>query len=124
MRDRLLTLLLVPVLVFPLVVIAAGGDLELVWQELKAFARVPLVVSVYAQLPSPTATVGASPTATILASPTATFSPSPGLTPGPGAPAAPTPLFTRWGYISASIILALVALWSFSRRAPDSNTGG
>ena len=110
MRDKLMTVLLVPVLVFPIVVIAAGGDLDLVWQEFKAFARVPLVVTVYAQAPSPTATLMASPTATF------TFGPSSGVTPGPGQPAMPTPLLTRWGYISVSIILALIALWSFSGR--------
>jgi len=118
MRDKLMTVLLVPVLVFPIVVIAAGGDLELVWQEFKAFARVPLVVTVYAQAPSPT--VMPSPAATF------TFGPSSGVTPGPGQPAMPTPLLTRWGYISASIILALIALWSLSgrRQRARSNTDG
>jgi len=106
------------VLVFPIVVIAAGGDLELVWQEFKAFARVPLVVTVYAQGPSPSTTVGPSPGVTV--------GPSPGVTPVFPEPAMPTPLLTRWGYMSASIVLALIALWSFMgrRRGTRSKTSG
>jgi len=97
MREKLLTILLVPVIVFPIVVIAAGGDLELVWREFKAFSQVPLVLTVQAQLTSPP--VGPSPWVR------------------PGAPGGgPVPVLTRWGYISASIVLALIALWSLARK--------
>jgi hypothetical protein len=133
MREKLITILMVPVLVFPIVVIAAGGDLGLIWQEFKAFSQVPLVVTVYAQMASPTATIGPSPTITVGPSPTLTFGPSPTLTVGPGGPSptvtpfpgvgtAPAPLLTRWGYISASIVLALVALWSLSRGTSGSRS--
>jgi hypothetical protein len=98
MRDKALTALLVPVLVFPLVVSAAGGDLELIWQEFKAFSGAPLVMTVYAGVASPTVT------------------PSGMVTPIP-ADAAPVPLLTRWAMISASIVLALVALWAMNRRS-------
>jgi hypothetical protein len=98
MRDKIVIALLIPVLVFPLVVIAAGGDLDLIWQEFKSFSRAPLVMTVYAGQASPTMT------------------PSGGVTPGPGAPAAPAPLLSRWAMISASIVLALVALWAMNRR--------
>lgn len=111
MRDRLVIVLLVPVLIFPLVVIAAGGDLDLIWQECKSFSHAPLVVAVYAGQASPTVT----------ASPSVTIGPSPGvtLTPGPGAPIAPAPLLARWAMISASIVLALVALWAMNRRITE-----
>lgn len=112
MREKLITALLVPVLVFPIVVIAAGGDLGLIWQEFKAFSQVPLVVSVYAQVPSPT--VGPSPTVTV--------GTSPPVTPVPGSGTAPAPLLTRWGYISASIVLALIALWSLTRARSGSRS--
>jgi hypothetical protein len=117
MRDRVVIALLIPVLIFPLVVIAAGGDLDLVWQEIKAFSRAPLVVAVYAQNGSPGMTP--SPGVTMGPSPGVTMGPSPGvtLTPGPGG-AAPAPLLTRWAMISASIILALIALWAINRRLP------
>jgi hypothetical protein len=118
-RDKAIIALLVPILVFPLVVIGAGGDLELVVQELRAFSRFPLTVAVYAQNgPSPTMTMSASPTVTMGPSPTVTLGPSPGvtLTPGVGAPVAAAPLLTRWAMISASIVLALVALWAINRR--------
>lgn len=103
MRDKVVTALLVPVLVFPLVVIAAGGDLELVWQEFKAFSGAPLVMKVYAGQASPTVT------------PTGTVTPSGTVTPGPGGATA-APLLTRWAMISASIVLALIALWAINRR--------
>lgn len=103
-RDKLLIALLVPVLVFPVVVIAAGGDLDLIWQELHSFARGPLVMTAYAGQVSPTMTA------------------SPGMmTPGPGG-VAQAPLLTRWAMISASIILALVALWAINRRLDGDHT--
>jgi len=118
MREKVMAVLLVPVLIFPIVVIAAGGDLGIVWQEFRAFSQVPLVVTVYAQAASPTATVTASPTTS------STMGPTPGvtMTPIPGAPTAETPVLTRWGYISASIVLALIALWSLSRGGPASRS--
>lgn len=100
MRDKVVIALLIPVLVFPLVVIAAGGDLDLIWQEFKSFTRAPLLVTAYAGQASPTMT----------ASPSMTF------TPGPGGPVAQAPLLTRWAMISASIVLALIALWAINRR--------
>lgn len=108
MRDKLLSLLAVPILVFPLLVIAAGGDLEVIRQELKAFSSGVLVASVQAGTASPTATVGPSPMVTIGPSPTVTFLPGPA-TPTPGAAVAP--MLTRWGIISASIVLALIGLF-------------
>jgi hypothetical protein len=128
--------LLVPVLVFPIVVIAAGGDLDLILQEINAVRRVPLRVAVYAQQqlgPSPTVTftmgpAGPSPTVTFTMgpggpSPTVTFtmgpagrSPTATLRPGSAGPPAGAPLLTRWGMISASIILALIALRAINRR--------
>ena len=107
-RERFLTALMVPVLVLPLLVIAAGGDLDILWHEAITLAGEPIVLTVYAQGPS--RTVGPSPTATILRSPTATR------TVGPHE----APLLTRWGYISASIILALIAAWSLAERAARS----
>jgi hypothetical protein len=103
MRDKAVTALLIPVLVLPLVVIAAGGDLELIWQEFKSFSRAPLMMTVYAGQASPP--VNGSPTVT----------PSGPVTPGPGGAAA-APLLSRWAMISASIVLALVALWAINRR--------
>ena len=108
-RERLLTALMVPVLVLPLLVIAAGGDLDILWHEARTLAGQPIVLTVYAQIPS--ATVGPSPTATILQSPTATRTLVCHCT---------TPVLTRWGYISASIILALIAAWSLAERAARS----
>ena len=104
-RERFLTALMVPVLVLPLLVIAAGGDLDILWNEARTLVGQPIVLTVYAQVASPT--VGPSPTATIMRSPTATR------TVGPPHEA---PLLTRWGYISASIILALIAAWSLAGR--------
>jgi hypothetical protein len=69
MRDRLYVALLVPVLVLPLVVIAAGGDLELLRQELRSLANGPLVITVYAQVVSPTVTVTTTPTGTVTMTP-------------------------------------------------------
>jgi hypothetical protein len=105
-RERFLTVLMVPVLVLPLLVIAAGGDLGILWREVRAFAGAPIVLMVQAQVASPT--VGPSPTVTMLASPT--------MTRGPGAPHE-APVLARWGYISASIVLALIAAWSIAERA-------
>jgi hypothetical protein len=107
-RERFLTALMVPVLVLPLLVIAAGGDLDILWHEARTFAGSPIVLMVHAQIGSPP--VGPSPTATILPSPTVTRGPV-------GGPPREAPLLTRWGYISASIILALVAAWSLAGRA-------
>jgi hypothetical protein len=109
-RERLLTALMVPVLVLPLLVIAAGGDLDILWHEARTLAGQPIVLTVYAQLPS--ATVGPSPTVTVLQTPTRTV--------GTGVPLHETPVLTRWGYISASIILALIAAWSLAERAARS----
>lgn len=109
-RERFLTAFMVPVLVLPLLVIAAGGDLDILWHEARTLAGQPIVLTVYAQLPS--ATVGPSATATILRSPTATRT--------VGVPLHETPVLTRWGYISASIILALIAAWSMAERAARS----
>src|SRR5262245_438450 len=111
MRDAVRVILLIPVLVFPLVVIASGGDLELLWRELRALADSGLVVTAQAGLePSPTATMSPSPTFTAGPSPTLTIGPSPTVTLGidvtPGI--APVPALTRWGTIFASIILALI----------------
>ena len=126
MRQKLIVLLLVPVVLLPVVVITAGGDLEVVWQELQAFWRLPLEVALYAQQPSPTATFGASPTVTFPPSPTLTFPPSPTLTFGPSPtpfdPRRAAPLLTRWATMSLSIVLALVALWFLSRPNKDSHT--
>jgi hypothetical protein len=105
-RERLLTVLMVPVLVLPLLVIAAGGDLDVLWREASTLVGSPIVLMVQAQIASPT--VGPSPTVTVL--------PSPTMTRGPGAPHE-APTLTRWGYISASIILALIAAWSLAERA-------
>jgi hypothetical protein len=107
-RERLLTILMVPVLVLPLLVIAAGGDLDILWHEASTFTTSPIVLTVYAQIASPT--VGPSPTATILMTPTTTRSPV-------GGRPHEAPLLTRWGYISGSIILALIAAWSLAGRA-------
>jgi hypothetical protein len=115
--------LLVPVLVCPIVVIAAGGDLDLILQEINAVRRVPLRVAVYAQQqlgPSPTVTftmgpAGPSPTVTFTMGP-AGRSPTATLRPGSAGPPAGAPLLTRWGMISASIILALIALRAINRR--------
>jgi hypothetical protein len=116
-RERFLTALMVPVLVLPLLVIAAGGDLDILWHEAITLAGEPIVLTVYAQLPS--RTVGPSPTMTIPMgpSPTMTVPMSPTATRGPLGGPAPAPLLTRWGYISASIILALIAAWSIAERA-------
>jgi len=125
MREKLITLLLVPVLVLPVVIITAGGDLEVVWQELQAFSRLPLAVTLYAQQPSPTATLRPSPTVTFPPSPTVTFRPSPTVTFGPGpTPRDPrsVPVLTRWATMSLSIILALLALWFLSRSNKRSDT--
>jgi hypothetical protein len=91
MRERLLTVLLVPILVLPIMVIAAGGDLELLWHEVQALSGVPVLMTVYAQ------TGG-----------------SPAVTPTPAVRGTPT--LTRWGTISAAIILALLALWVLNER--------
>ena len=105
MLEKLLTILLVPIIVFPIVVSAAGGDLELVWREFKAFSQAPLIISVQAQVSPP---VGPSPP----------VRPSPWVRPGaPGG--GPVPVLTRWGYISASIVLALIALWSLARKPSE-----
>ena len=112
-RERLLTILMVPVLVLPLLVIAAGGDLDILWHEASTFMASPMVLTVYAAGgggPSPTATILPSPTATILMTPTTTRSPL-------GGRPHEAPLLTRWGYISGSIILALIAAWSLAGRA-------
>jgi hypothetical protein len=98
---------MVPVLVLPLLVIAAGGDLDILWHEASTFVGSPIVLMVQAQIASPT--VGPSPTVTII--------PSPTMTRGPGAGPAQVPTLTRWGYISASIVLALIAAWSLAERA-------
>lgn len=114
-RERFLTALMVPVLVLPLLVIGAGGDLDILWHEAITLAGQPIVLTVYAQLPS--RTVGPSPTLTVpMPSPSMTIPMSPTATRGP----APAPLLTRWGYISASIILALIAAWSIAERATRS----
>ena len=56
MRDRLLALLLVPVILFPILVIARGGDLDIVWREIAHITDQALVVRVYAGIGSPTIT--------------------------------------------------------------------
>ena len=116
-RERFLTALMVPVLVLPVLVIAAGGDLDILWHEARTLAGQPIVLTVYAQIAS--RTVGPSPTMTIPMgpSPTMTVPTSPTATRGPFGGPAQAPLLTRWGYISASIILALIAAWSIAERA-------
>lgn len=123
-RERLLTVLMVPVLLLPVLVIGAGGDLDLLWHEVRALTRQPIVVTVYALAVSPTVTMP-SPTVT-MPSPTVTMpSPTVTLPPGTAGPGTgnfsgdvyPAPLLTRWGYISASIILALLAFWALADRA-------
>lgn len=126
-RERLLTVLMVPVLLLPVLVIAAGGDVDILWNEIRALTREPVVVTVYAQLaPSPTVAM-ASPTVMMtplmsptvaMGSPTVTFPPPTGA-PGTGnftGDVYEAPLLTRWGYISASIILALLGFWVLSDR--------
>jgi hypothetical protein len=146
MRDRLSIALLVPVFVLPLVVIGAGGDLELLWQELRSLTG-PIVLTVQAQA-SPAVTATMTPSGGINMTPTMTpsgginmtptMTPSggigftPTMTPSGGigftptsTPSggitpvfqpAPAPVLSRWGMISGSIILALIALWALNRR--------
>lgn len=97
MRDRLLVLFLVPVILFPILVIASGGDLDIVWRELAHIADQALVVRVYAGIGSPIIT------------------PSGPVIPDP-VPAG-APVLTNWGIISASIILALIALFAMRANA-------
>lgn len=101
MRDRLLVLLLVPVILFPIVVIASGGDLEVVLREVSQIADQALVVRVYAGVGSPPV----MPSGPVIPMP---------LTAG-------APVLTNWGIISASIVLALIAL--FAIRATTSHAG-
>ena len=101
MRDQLLVLLLVPVILFPILVIASGGDLEIVWRELSHIADQAFVVRVYAGIGSPP------------------VMPSGPVMPGEPLPAG-APVLTNWGIISASIILALIAL--FAIRAQTGRT--
>ena len=49
MRDKLTVLLVVPALVLPLIIIAAGGDLDIVRREIDALRRVPFPIAVFAQ---------------------------------------------------------------------------
>ena len=125
-RERLLTALMVPVLVLPLLVIAAGGDLDILWHEATVLVSQPIVVTVYAQIVSPTVVMGPSPTVVMsptipsIPSGTVMMSPSPGGTNGPGGGAGPgsreAPLLSRWGYISASVLLALIGSWFLAGR--------
>jgi hypothetical protein len=98
MRDRLLVVLLVPVILLPILVIASGGDVEMIWRELWQIADHTFVVRVYAGVGSPP------------------VMPSGPVMPGTPLPAG-APVLTNWSIISASIILALIALFSIRARA-------
>lgn len=103
MRDRLMILLLVPLLLFPIVVISSGGDLEIVWSELSHLLEHGFVARVYAQAGSPPV----MPTGPVMPS-------------GPVIPAAPlpagAPVLTNWGMISAAILLAVIGLFAMRSR--------
>lgn len=93
MRNRLLTVLMVPFVVLPVVVIAAGGDLELLRHEIGVLLRLPIPMTVYAQIGVPSGGTMPSPPV------------------GPIIPIAPVPTVSHWGVITLSILVALVALW-------------
>lgn len=106
MRDKLMILLMVPALILPVVIIAAGGDLEVVRREVIALTRVPVVLTVYAQNGSPST----MPSGEVM--PSGPVIPSgPVVMPPLIDPTTAAPTLTRWATISLSILLGLIAIW-------------
>jgi len=91
-------------LVLPLIVIAAGGDLDIVLREVNALRQLPLPIAVYAQN-------GSGPIG-----PSGEVTPSGSVIVFDATRAAPT--LTRWATISLSIVLALIAVWYLTLPRP------